>query len=206
MPVPREEFGNAPRRVVSEAGEHVGEVGLRVETIELGAFDQRIDCGGTAAAGIGAGEQIIFAANGNRRFILPISGRRSKSTIAGTRCMDAGFGGSMSELYAACDGGALIAVSNATGKCRAQRPLAGPPDATFFNPASGLVHVEIEEPRQIQTIDPRTGTNTCFTTASGAPTTALVPPDHLYVFSPYHRGVLDLIAASGAPHSGICKA
>jgi DNA-binding beta-propeller fold protein YncE len=108
-------------------------------------------------------------------------------------------------LYAACDGGALIAVSTATGECRAQWPLAGPPDATFFNPASGLVHVAIEEPGQIQTIDPRTGTNTCFTTASGAPTTALVPPDHLYVFSPYHRGVLDLIEASGAPHSGIYK-
>jgi hypothetical protein len=108
-------------------------------------------------------------------------------------------------LYAACDGGALVAISATTGEFRAQWPLAGAPDATFFNPASGLVHVAIEEPGQIQTIDPRTGTNTCFTTASGAPTTALVPPDHLYVFSPYHRGVLDLSEASEAPHSGIYK-
>jgi DNA-binding beta-propeller fold protein YncE len=104
-------------------------------------------------------------------------------------------------LYAACDGGALVAVSTATGECRAQWPLAGPPDATFFNPTSGLVHVAIEESSQIQTIDPRTGTNTCFATASGAPATALVPPDHIYVFSPYHRGVLDLVETSGTPHS-----
>jgi len=108
-------------------------------------------------------------------------------------------------LYAACDGGALIAVNATNGELRAEWPLAGPPDATFFNPASGLVHVAIEEPGQIQTIDPRTGTTTCFTTAAGAPTTALVPPDHLYVFSPHHRGVLDLVEAPGAPHSGIYK-
>jgi hypothetical protein len=109
-------------------------------------------------------------------------------------------------LYAACDGGALVALSAATGELRAEWPLGGPPDATFFNPASGLVHVAIEEPGQIQTIDPRTGTITCFTTAAGAPTTALVPPDHLYVFSPWHRGVLDLVEAPGTPHSGIYKA
>jgi hypothetical protein len=109
-------------------------------------------------------------------------------------------------LYAACDGGALVALSAATGELRAEWPLAGSPDATFFNPASGLVHVAIEEPGQIQTIDPRTGTTSCFTTAAGAPTTALVPPDHLYVFSPHHRGVLDLVEAPGTPHSGIYKA
>src|SRR5439155_12768036 len=108
-------------------------------------------------------------------------------------------------LYAACDGGALIAVNAATGEQRAEWPLAGPPDATFFNPASGLVHVAIEEPGQIQTIDPRTGTTTCFDTATGAPTTALVPPDRLYVFSPHHRGALELIEAPGMPHSGIYK-
>jgi len=108
-------------------------------------------------------------------------------------------------LYVACDGGALLALSAATGKLHGEWSLGGPPDATFFNPTSGLVHVAIEEPGQIQTIDPRTGTNTCFATALGAPTTALVPPDHLYVFSPHHRGILDLVEAPGAPHSGSYK-
>jgi hypothetical protein len=40
LPVPRQEFGDAPRRVVGNAGEHVGEIVLRVEAVELGALDQ----------------------------------------------------------------------------------------------------------------------------------------------------------------------
>jgi hypothetical protein len=66
LPVPGQEFGNARRQVVSNAGEHVGEVVLRIETVELGAFDQRIDRGGAAAAGIGAGKQVTLAANSSR--------------------------------------------------------------------------------------------------------------------------------------------
>ena len=46
MPVPGQEFGNSPGRVVRDADEHVGEVVLRIETVELGAFDQRVDRGG----------------------------------------------------------------------------------------------------------------------------------------------------------------
>jgi hypothetical protein len=69
------------------------------------------------------------------------------------------------------------------------------PDATFFNPASGLVHVAIGKPGLVQSINPRTGASTQFTTAAGAKTTALVPPDSLYVFSPMHLGVLALVEA-----------
>ena len=65
MPVPGQEFGDASGRVIGDAGEHVGEIVLRVETVELGALDQRVDRRGAAAAGIGAGEQIILAANGD---------------------------------------------------------------------------------------------------------------------------------------------
>src|SRR5215469_10136837 len=43
--------------------EHVGEIVLRVEAVELGALDQCVECTGAAAAGIGAGKQIILAAN-----------------------------------------------------------------------------------------------------------------------------------------------
>jgi hypothetical protein len=35
--------------------------------------------GGAAAAGIRAGEQVIFAANGNHAVILPISGKKLRS-------------------------------------------------------------------------------------------------------------------------------
>jgi hypothetical protein len=82
--------------VISDAGEYVSQVALGVESVELGAFDQRVDRGGAPAAGIGAGKQIILAANGNRLVILPMSGRRSRSIIAGTRFMGAGFAANMS--------------------------------------------------------------------------------------------------------------
>ena len=69
---------------------------MRVETVELGAFDQRVDRGGAAAAGIGAGKQVILTADGNRPVILPISGRRSRSIIAGTHIMGDAFVANMS--------------------------------------------------------------------------------------------------------------
>ena len=53
--------GDAPRRVVSDLGEHASEVVLRVETVELGAFDQRRDCGSEAAAGNGTGTGVILS-------------------------------------------------------------------------------------------------------------------------------------------------
>jgi hypothetical protein len=95
-------------------------------------------------------------------------------------------------LYVACDSGSLIELDTANGAARCEWPLEGAPDATFFNPASGLVHVAIEEPGLIQTINPQTGGSFSFPTAIGARTTALVHPKHLYVFSPFHRGALVL--------------
>ena len=98
-------------------------------------------------------------------------------------------------LYVACDGGLLVEVDVRSGQKQREWPLAGVPDATFFNPTSGLVHVAIEDPGLIQTVDPRTATSAQFITAKGAKTTALVEPDRLYVFSPLHKGVLDLKGA-----------
>jgi len=98
-------------------------------------------------------------------------------------------------LYVACDAGLLVEVDVRSGQMQREWPLAGVPDATFFNPTSGLVHVAIEDPGLIQTVDPRTGTSTQFITAKGAKTTALVEPDRLHVFSPLHKGVLDLKGA-----------
>jgi DNA-binding beta-propeller fold protein YncE len=96
-------------------------------------------------------------------------------------------------LYVACDEGALVEMDAVHGQVLNQWPLAGSPDATFFNPTSSVVHVAIEEPGLIQSIDPRTGFTTRLGTSSGAKTTALVPPDRLYVFSANHTGVLDLL-------------
>jgi DNA-binding beta-propeller fold protein YncE len=95
-------------------------------------------------------------------------------------------------LYVACDEGALVAIDAVSGEVRGTWPLDGGPDATFFNPASGLVHVAIGKPGLVHTIDPRSGEATRTVTALGAKTTALAPPDRLYVFSPVHRGALVL--------------
>lgn len=95
-------------------------------------------------------------------------------------------------LYAACDDGALVEIDSGAGKVMNVWPIAGVPDVTFFNPATGLVHVAIGEPGLVETIDPKTGASVRTTTGKGAHTTAIVVPDRLYVISPAHRGVLVL--------------
>ena len=95
-------------------------------------------------------------------------------------------------LYVACDDSALVEMSSISGEVTNVWPIAGPPDVTFFNPATGLVHVAIGEPGLVETVDPRTGH--CMQTMTGADahTTVLVPPDRLYVISPAHGGILVL--------------
>ena len=95
-------------------------------------------------------------------------------------------------LYVACDDEALVEVDSSSGKVTNQWPIAGAPDVTFVNPATDLVHVAIGEPGLVQSIDPRTGGTVRLDTAPGAHTTALVPPDRLYVFSPSDGAALVL--------------
>ncbi len=111
----------------------------------------------------------------------------------GAHGMDINHGANL--LYVACDGGLLVEVDAQSGQMRRKWPLAGVPDATFFNPKSGLVHVAIGDPGLIQSINPLTGASTQFITAVGAKTTALIEPDRLYVFSPLHNGILDVRGA-----------
>ena len=95
-------------------------------------------------------------------------------------------------LYAACDAGALVELDAASGRVTNTWPIAGEPDVTFFNPATGLVHVAIGEPGLIESIYPRSGASTHTMTGAGAHTTAIVLPDTLYVISPDHGGLLVL--------------
>ena len=99
---------------------------------------------------------------------------------------------SRGRLYAACDEATLVEIESGSGKVTNVWPIAGAPDVTFFNPATGLVHVAIGEPGLVETIDPRTGQSARTMTAAGAHTTAIVIPDRLYVISPRHGGVLVL--------------
>ncbi len=99
---------------------------------------------------------------------------------------------SRGRLYAACDNGTLVEIDSASGEITNVWPIAGAPDVTFFNPATGLVHVAIGEPGLVETVDPRTGRAVRTMTGTGAHTTVLVPPDRLYVISPAHGGILVL--------------
>jgi hypothetical protein len=95
-------------------------------------------------------------------------------------------------LYCACDDAVLVEVDACSGAVIDQWPLAGAPDVTFFNPATGSVHVAIGQPGLIQSVDPRTGAHTKISTGLGTHTTALVAPNRLYAFSPSDGGALVL--------------
>jgi DNA-binding beta-propeller fold protein YncE len=98
-------------------------------------------------------------------------------------------------LYTACDDAALVEIDIGSRKVTNEWPLAGVPDVTFLNPTTGIVHVAIGTPGLVQSIDPRTGASTRTTTGARAHTTAIVPPDRLYVFSPEHGGAIALMDA-----------
>ena len=99
---------------------------------------------------------------------------------------------SRERLYVACDDSTLVEMSSTSGEIINVWPIGGAPDVTFFNPATGLVHVAIGDPGLIDSIDPRNGHSTRTVTGAGAHTTALVAPDQLYVISAAHGGVLVL--------------
>jgi DNA-binding beta-propeller fold protein YncE len=95
-------------------------------------------------------------------------------------------------IYVACDDGALVELDSSNGEICNSWPIAKSPDVTFFNPASGLVHVASGEPGQVETVDPQSGQYAAAATAAGAHTTVLVPPHRLYAISPRHGGILVL--------------
>lgn len=83
--VPRQEFADLVDGMIGDAFEDVAKVSFRIELIELCGAEQAVDIGGAFAAIVGAGEQPVLPSKGHRRFILPMSGRKLKFTIAGTR-------------------------------------------------------------------------------------------------------------------------
>jgi hypothetical protein len=60
---PGKQFVNArDRMAVGDAGEDVAQPGFRVEAVELGGADERVHRRGAVAAGVGAGEGPVPAA------------------------------------------------------------------------------------------------------------------------------------------------
>src|SRR5882757_4872668 len=63
LPVPRQQLGDASGRMILQARQQVGEPGLRIDVVELGGLDQRVDGRGATAAGVRAGEGPVVAAD-----------------------------------------------------------------------------------------------------------------------------------------------
>ena len=79
--------------MVGDALEHVAQVSLRIEADELGRADQGVNQRRAVPAVVGAKMQVIFSADRNRRVILPMSGKKLKSSIAGIPSTGVASGG-----------------------------------------------------------------------------------------------------------------
>src|SRR3982751_7034234 len=61
--VPGQQVVNTINRIVRDAREHMAEVGLRINTVELGRADQTVDRSRSFATGISAGKQVVLSPN-----------------------------------------------------------------------------------------------------------------------------------------------
>ena len=77
---------------IDEPVENAGDVGLRLDVVEFARFDERGDAGPVFRSLVMAGEERVLTIEGDRPFILPMSGLRSRFIIAGTRCTADGYG------------------------------------------------------------------------------------------------------------------
>ena len=101
--------------------------------------------------------------------------------------------------FVAADGGRLCALDLASGRELAGAPIAGVPDAIWYNAAARVVYVAIGEPGLVDVIDAETMTRReQVTTAPGAHTTAFDRDrQRLAVFVP-GAGRVDLYGETGA--------
>jgi hypothetical protein len=56
----REQFVDAMDRVISDARENVGQIGLRIDTVHPACFDDGVDAGRAFSTGVGTTEEIIL--------------------------------------------------------------------------------------------------------------------------------------------------
>jgi hypothetical protein len=77
---------------IDELVEDVGDVGLRLDVVELARLDQRGDAGPVFGPLVMTSEERVLAIENDRPFILPVLGLRSRFIIAGTRCMADAYG------------------------------------------------------------------------------------------------------------------
>jgi len=90
-PVPRQQRVQLACRGApgDDALEHVGEPGHRIDAVEPGRLNQGHRDRPVPRPAVGSREQGVLARQHHCGVILPMSGRKSLSTIVGTRCMAA---------------------------------------------------------------------------------------------------------------------
>ena len=90
FPVPGQQFGDAPGRVILQARQHIDQPSLRIDVVELGGLDQRVDGRGAPTAGIEAGEGPVVAAIGRFQapsadpYLIGVLGRTWRRSDVGT--------------------------------------------------------------------------------------------------------------------------
>jgi hypothetical protein len=77
---------------IDELVEDVGDVGLRLDVVELARLDQRRDAGPVFGPLVMTSEERVLAIENDRPFILPVLGLRSRFIIAGTHCTADAYG------------------------------------------------------------------------------------------------------------------
>ena len=73
FPVPGQELVDLSYRMIGQPCENVGEPGVRIDVVELGSLDERIE--GEAAAFVGAGKGPVAASDGDQQnvtFAVPL--------------------------------------------------------------------------------------------------------------------------------------
>lgn len=59
--VPGQHFVDARDGQIGDAFQHVLQIAFRIDAVQLGRADQRVDCRGGLSAGVRAAEEIVFA-------------------------------------------------------------------------------------------------------------------------------------------------
>ena len=93
LPIPWQELIEPVHGMaIGHALKDVLEIGEGLNVVEFCSGDERTNGGPPCAAIIGACEQVVLTPERNLPVILPISGKRSRSIIAGTRFLGVGSG------------------------------------------------------------------------------------------------------------------
>ena len=82
----RQQLCNAAGRVRRKPLENILQVRMRLVAVQTRRVHQTHDGRSSLAGAQAAGEQPVLSSKRNHEVILPMSGKRSKSSTAGTRC------------------------------------------------------------------------------------------------------------------------